>query len=571
MGFIDMDKEIKRMMYQLSGNIFVKKIHQYLYLKKILFTLVILKHIQDNIKACQEVHDPQGHVTTITYDPAGNRTGLAYPNGTAVAYTYDTNNRLTQIIHTNSISQILASYTYTLGPTGNRTRIDESNGIVRQYEYDDVYRLTKEQVADPENIETYTSDYTYDAVGNRLSKTHTITGPIDYTYNNADELLMENGVTYTYDLNGNLATKVGATGTTTYVYDYDNRLTSVTAPAGTVTYKYDVDGNRVETSTGSGTVQYLVDTNRQLPQVLAEYASGGVLIASYVYADDLISMTKNGQTYYYHFDGLGSTRLLTNSAGTITDVYNYDAFGNLIAGAGNTENPFLFTGQQYDANIGFYYLRARYYQPTTGRFTALDPFEADPYAPISLHKYLYAGDDPVNKIDPSGEQFDLGSMMVTMSIMSILSTIATPSYAGILKKVVKCDAKMPESPIYEVALTCFAESSNKCSEGNEEKRAITDCVYNRVRSKYRSVWCNKNKDVWDVLACENQFDGFASDEYMRAGYYWMTFGSVDCKKLKDCISAAEASSKVAAYKYNGFNQTYKPDRKKICNHYFRID
>jgi len=177
------------------------------------------------------------------------------------------------------------------------------------------------------------------------------------------------------------------------------------------------------------TVRYLVDINRSLAQVLAEYTPLGALTAAYVYADDLISMTRNGQTYFYHFDGLGSTRLLTDLNGTVTDSYDYDAFGNIIVRTGTTENPYLFTGQQYDANSGFYYLRARYYQPTTGRFTAYDPLEGDPYAPITLHKYLYAGDDPINKIDPSGE-FSIGEAMTTVAIVGILASIsyAVPSH-----------------------------------------------------------------------------------------------------------------------------------------------
>src|SRR5574341_543959 len=93
----------------------------------------------------------------------------------------------------------------------NRTRIDEANGIGRQYTYDRLYRLTKEQVVDPANAQTYQNDFSYDAVGNRLNKTYAAYNQSavsnDYTYNNADQLLTESGVTYTYDLNGNLASK----------------------------------------------------------------------------------------------------------------------------------------------------------------------------------------------------------------------------------------------------------------------------------------------------------------------------------------------------------------------------
>lgn len=374
----------------------------------------------------KEVHSPDGKVASYDYDAAGNRTGLAYPNGTNVSYSYNTNNRLTNLAHKNSVAEVLASYSYTLGAIGNRTRIDESNGIARQYQYDKLYRLTQEKVADPTNVQTYQNDYSYDAVGNRLNKTYTVFNQPavsnDYTYNTADQLVTENGITYTYDLNGNLASKTDASGTTTYSYDYENRLVKVTTTSGTVTYQYDSDGNRVSATTASGTIKYLVDTNRGLAQVLAEYSTAGAVAASYVYADDLISMNRGGQTRYYHFDGLGSTRLLTDSTGAITDTYDYDAFGNQIARSGTTENAFLFTGQQYDTNVRFYYLRARYYQPDTGRFTALDPYQGDPYTPASLHKYLYAANDPVNKIDPSGEM-SMGEAITIVALISIVTVI----------------------------------------------------------------------------------------------------------------------------------------------------
>ena len=373
----------------------------------------------------QSVTDPQGRSTTLSYDANGNRTGLSYPNGTSVSYGYDMNNSLTQLTHRNSIGQVMASYAYTLGPIGNRTRIDESDGIVRQYEYDKLYRLTKERVTDPANVQTYQDTFSYDAVGNRLNRSHDSVSTA-YTYNNADQLITENGVTYMYDLNGNLESRTDGTGTTRYSYDFDGRLVKVTSPQSVVTYAYDADGSRVEATTQSGTVRYLVDTNRQLSQVLAEYMPSGSLLASYVYADDLISMTRGGKTSYYHFDGLGSTRLLTDNTGAVTDTYAYDAFGNLIAKTGTTDNPFLFTGQQHDANIGFYYLRARYYQPTTGRFIALDPWVGYSCTPMSLHKYLYAADNPVNYVDPGGEQYSIAEASATVSIIETLVSIALP-------------------------------------------------------------------------------------------------------------------------------------------------
>ena len=75
--------------------------------------------------------------------------------------------------------------------------------------------------------------------------------------------------------------------------------------------------------------------------------------------------------YKTHIMQNRSTRLLTNEAGRITDRYVYDACGNLLKKEGDTENDFLYTGEQYNANTGLYYLRARYMDPSTGTFISM--------------------------------------------------------------------------------------------------------------------------------------------------------------------------------------------------------
>ncbi|MGA8089064.1 MAG: RHS repeat-associated core domain-containing protein [Terracidiphilus sp.] len=88
----------------------------------------------------------------------------------------------------------------------------------------------------------------------------------------------------------------------------------------------------------------------------------------------------------------------------ITDTYDYDAFGNKINSTGSTPNNFLYRGEAYDSDLGLYYLRARYYNPLTGRFMSRDPENGQIKVPSSLHKYLYAGGDPVNGWDPTGRE-----------------------------------------------------------------------------------------------------------------------------------------------------------------------
>ncbi|MFP4253473.1 MAG: RHS repeat-associated core domain-containing protein [Halothece sp.] len=86
----------------------------------------------------------------------------------------------------------------------------------------------------------------------------------------------------------------------------------------------------------------------------------------------------------------------------VTNTSLYDAYGNLLNSTGTTVNPYRYAGEQYDPVLEHYYLRARYYDPSTGRFTSRDPFEGVQRQPLSLAKYPYAHGNPVNLTDPSG-------------------------------------------------------------------------------------------------------------------------------------------------------------------------
>jgi RHS repeat-associated protein len=97
---------------------------------------------------------------------------------------------------------------------------------------------------------------------------------------------------------------------------------------------------------------------------------------------------------------------------TVTVSYEYDAFGNSFTVSGSTPNEFMYRGEQYDSDLGLYYLRARYYNPATGRFMSRDPYNGVRNDPASLHKYLYAGGDPVNLLDPTGRAEDDYSLII---------------------------------------------------------------------------------------------------------------------------------------------------------------
>jgi RHS repeat-associated protein len=264
-------------------------------------------------------------------------------------------------------------------------------------------------------------------------------------------------LTYEYDGNGNLTrTLLNGVAQAEYVYDAQNRLAAYdSTPAaigGEVAYAYDAAGVRIGKTAGGQTTRFIVDEQRGLSEVLAEVDAGtGVVTVRYTHGDDLLRQTRWSGTgtpgvpptddaWCYQYDGQGSTRQLTSAPASglpadvqVTSNYAYDAFGaDLTVGAptGGTppaENLYRYTGEQADgqagaAGTGFYYLRARYYDPATGRFVNRDPLEGSNAEPMSLHKYLYANADPVNRSDPSGLE-TLGSVMVTVGIQAMLGAV----------------------------------------------------------------------------------------------------------------------------------------------------
>ena len=355
------------------------------------------------------------------------------------------------------MSDARREYSCTYDACGRQTSKTDMYGTTT-YEYDALGQITKV------NMPGKTSEFTYDAANNRISMTEEYTeektfdsvmidnseGNVlkykkktvmyEYSdrnellsaeekmYSSEDEFVIGSHTAYTYDQNGNQYMAVsglfyphtdqeegaeilaagsnpkGYVSVTISLFDCFNRLSSITKTEGSQTvktsYVYNGDGLRTQKTVLSGdtekTTNYLYDGSH----VAAE---SGDTTATYVRGLNYIAkIGVSNNIDYYLYNAHGDVTQVVDSAGTVKNQYDYDAFGETIVNEEGTENSIKYTGEFFDESAGLYYLRARYYNPGTGRFISEDTNWGDIKNPASLNLYTYCYNDPVTFIDPSG-------------------------------------------------------------------------------------------------------------------------------------------------------------------------
>lgn len=352
----------------------------------------IVEYGYDADERLSTVTDWLAHITRYAYDPAGNFISAQYPNNAGIRFAYDAANRLTSVVN-NTVGAPPLAFNYTLDSVGNRTLVTEG-GIPTRYGYDALNKLT--------SAETWflKTAWTYDPVGNRLSEASPF-GVTNYTYDASDRLLKAGTRTFTYDADGNqLSVTDGLIHwRRTYTWNAANRLVSVDGGV-TDSFVYDGDGNRVSQSAGRSMQSYSNDVAAALPVVLQDDYSAGPP-SSYVYGLSLIESLQDRDNDFYQYDGVGSVIQQTDAFGIPELSYFYDAWGNSILPA-PPSNPFRFAGQAFDSAAGLYYMRARYYDPISGRFMSKDSFSGSDLVPLSGNRFIYSLNRPTVLVDPTG-------------------------------------------------------------------------------------------------------------------------------------------------------------------------
>ncbi|QDT46979.1 tRNA3(Ser)-specific nuclease WapA precursor [Symmachiella dynata] len=420
-------------------------------------------------------------------------------------YEYDALNRLDVLTHYSpdetpenlTDNDKLAEYDYTVRADGRRTAVTEKyweSGTPYTtdiaWTYDNLGRLVEEDYDSHNNDLDYTTTFTYDLVGNRLSKV--IDGVVDktltYEYDDNDRLLtswkiigeVDDGVNLETD---DTTTTYGYTGTqqtsktveetystqtlsvVDYSYDLQGRMSEVVIDTydsnsnivkkETTTYVYDGRGIRVgstykveeDTDQNPATAlvvtkheetSYLVDDMNPtgyaqvIEKIVREAGTATVTDAKvFTLGHDVIDQTtftpgdsQAGSPITLLYDGHGSTRAVLDNTAAFLQHYAYTAYGLAIGfDEAQALTSLLYSGEAFDSRVGLQYLRARWYDPNSGRFNRLDPFSGNLSDPQSLHKYLYTHGDPISGIDPSGKSRTL-AVVVTLSIVVVVGSFA---------------------------------------------------------------------------------------------------------------------------------------------------
>jgi RHS repeat-associated protein len=325
--------------------------------------------------------------TRYAWDRRGRRTTMTRPDGTIVAYRYDAAGRLTRVARGTQAVEL------EYDRVGRRQRLRLPGSIDAEYRYDAASRMTGITYRRGERSLGALA-YAYDAAGRRAAVSGSLASvvlpdTIDVIeYDEANRQRRAGDRLMSYDANGNLTALVDARGTRLFTWDARDRLTATTGPADASVFAYDALGRRTLRDAGAGPMAFGYD----LTDVVEDIAPGSELTYLRGPAPDEVFAAGEGAALT---DAAGSILRLVDLDGNVADVLAYEPFGRASATIATTR--YGFTGRERETD-DLYYYRARYYHAGLGRFISEDPLGLAG----GINAYVYALNDPVNLVDPTG-------------------------------------------------------------------------------------------------------------------------------------------------------------------------
>ena len=347
------------------------------------------------------------------YDQRDSVTSIVYPGSRTVNYVFDPAGRMATVTPWAG-----GTTTYSYNSLDQITGTTYGNGTNVAYGYDATKRLKR--VANLRSGTTISDvDFTLDARGLPVSATMTL--PLEpnfpaedtrFIYDPANRITSGSGTlggTFQNDDAGRITSQTIAGQTTTFGYNPVDLLTSLNSSAGTEAYTYNAFNHRVQRSRSGGTTKHLWSPVGSLPNMVTDLDASDNPQRFYIYGNGLINQIDTaGTVRYHHFDYTGNTLALTDGSGSVTDTYAYAPYGEMQSGVGSTTyNPFRFNGRYgvTDDGNGLVHMRARYFQPASGRFLSLDDVTGQFSEPKTINRYTFAGQDPITQIDDSGNSY----------------------------------------------------------------------------------------------------------------------------------------------------------------------
>jgi len=374
-------------------------------------------NVEPNSKAYREVqytYDPFQRLSSLkTYgreygigyqDRDDQIDQLTYPGGTVISYHYDLAERLREV-SSNLTGTI--RYDYHIDNIGESYNVQYPNGRSMETKMDSfgqVTNLTQSHHEKP--VWTESNQYAFGNVVQILRNGTAYHYDYDKVDRLTDEVSPDHTKRYSYDQRGNRAAMDGkvtkTNGITSYTFDERNRLRGIAneGKGNEESYTYFGDGLRA-TKAANGTETKYVYLNGK---VIEELDESGNVKARNVWGNELLFRKDyvTNQNGYYGYNSHGDVVSISDEEGNDVNLYDYDTWGNIVSKTEGMSNPFRYSGEIYDEASGFYYLRARYYDPSIGRFISEDAYKGQMDNPLSLNRYTYVSNNPLRYIDPSG-------------------------------------------------------------------------------------------------------------------------------------------------------------------------